>query len=275
MKVYKEFETELDALPIALLLEEYRIPYEQDGEKIAIPKNLHKQVDKLLIDEELRQQEWLTFSRYESETLLKNITDLLDYHGILYKTIKFNTAVDEVYMTMNEMATHYTLSLMAKDFPKVNALLKEDARKQNIYKEDDYYLRGLSNQELVEILEEPDQWHIVDVVGAQYLLDERGVTYTDDDVELMRLHKMIQLRRPKTASRSNLLLGYILSIFFGLLGIFMGLYYLNDKTVLPNGRKVLTFDHQSRAHGLQMVKISIFSSTVAIILAFTLNFLSL
>jgi hypothetical protein len=178
-------------------------------------------------------------------------------------------------MTMNEMTTHYTLSLMARDFVKVNALLKEDARKQNIYKESDYYLRGLSNQELVEILEEPDQWHIVDVVGAQYLLDERGVTYTDDDVELMRLHKMIQLRRPKTASRSNLILGYLLSVCFGILGIFMGLYYLNDKTVLPNGRKVLTFDRQSRVHGLRMTQISLVWSIVGIILAFTLNYLSL
>lgn len=275
MKTYKEFKSELEALPIALLLEEYRIPYEQDGEKIAIPKNLHKQVDKLLIDEELRQQEWLNFGRYEYKNLLDNITDLLEHHDIPYRTSTHTTAVEEAYMAMNNMNTHYSLNLMAKDFPKVNAILKEDARKQNIYKEDDYYLRGLSDQELIEIIEEPDQWHIVDVVGAQYLLDQRGVTYTDEDVELMRLHKMIQLRRPKTASKSNLWLGYLLSIFFGLLGIFMGLYYLNDKTILPNGRKVLTFDHQSRAHGLRMTKISLFTSALVIILAFTVNFLSL
>lgn len=275
MKIYRELESELEALSIVLLLEEYRIPYEHNGEKIALPKKYHQQVDKILIDEEERQQEWLNFSRYESKILLKNITDLLDHHGILYKTIKFDTAVDEAYMTMNEMTTHYTLSLMAKDFVKVNTLLKEDARKQNIYKEDDYYLRGLSNQELVEIIEEPDQWHIVDVVGAQYLLDERGVKYTDEDLELMRLHKMVQLRRPKKASRSAIILGYILAFLFGFLGVFSGLYYLNDKTILPNGRKVLTFDSETRVHGMRILKISMIWSVLCIISAFTLGYMSL
>ncbi len=257
MKLYQEFESELEALKVALLLEEYRIPYQQEEERIELPLKYHDKFRKIQLEEELRQQNWVFHSRYESKTLLQNMTSLLEHHQIPYQTLEHKNAAAEVYIALNEMSTYYTLSLMARDFDRVHKILKEEAKHQSIYKQEDYYLRGLSDQELIDILESPNDWHVMDVVGAQYLLDERGVRYSDEDLELMRLHKMVELRRPQTVNRSKIILGYLLAFFVGILGIFRGLYYLQDQTILPNGRRVFTFDGSTRQHGWRIVLISL------------------
>lgn len=265
MELYKEFEKEIELLPMVLLLEEYRIPYEQQEGKLLIPNKFTKKVDALLSEEASRKQEFLHFARFETKVLLSNMVDLLKHHEIPFQVHEQKTAIDEVYV-QNPMAIFYSISIQAGDFEKVNALLKKSAEEQQIYKDADYYLRTLNDRELLEILEKPDDWNVVDVVGARFLLKERGFAYSDEDVELMRLHRLIELSRPQVASKRELIIAWILSFLIPPVGIFQGIYYFNEKTILPNGRKVNTFDAATRRQGLRFLQIGIVLTLIMLVL---------
>ena len=255
MEKYKEYKTEPELLSIALLLEEYRIPYEQQGDAIFLPKKAHGALDKLLQKEEERKQEWAGFARFDTKAILENTIALLNQHNIPYQVSEHESNLKS--HSNNPLDQYYTLNLRLGDFDKVYQLQRAEAEQQLIYKAADYYLRGLTDKELMDILEEPEDWNVVDVVGAQKLLAERGVIVSEEDMELMRLRHLIELSRPSKASFETLLGAYAFAIVGGIFGIFWGLHLMRDKRVLPNGRKVITFDAATRAHGQRVLNLSI------------------
>ena len=95
MEKYKEYKTAPELLSIALLLEEYRIPYTQEGEALFLPKKAHGQLDELLKEEEERKQEWAHFARFDTKGILENTLAFLNLHGIPYKVAQNESANKE------------------------------------------------------------------------------------------------------------------------------------------------------------------------------------
>ena len=264
MKLYKEYKEQPELLQTILHLEEYRIPYEQKENEIYLDDKQKILLDKILLEaEEEKKQKWISFEYYESEAILEETTQLLERHNIPYKVSKPKSPLVEEDM-FNQMERYHILLIRFGDLNKVRLLQMEQIDVQKIVASDEYYLKNLSDKELLTIIETPEDNSVMDLAGARYLLQQRGIAISNKDMEIMRLHHLIVLSRPKEATNQDLFYGYLSAILGGFVGLSYSLYFLYDKTILSNGRKVITFANSTRKHGLTIFFISIIMSLIVI-----------
>ncbi|WCL80452.1 hypothetical protein PPO43_10775 [Saprospira sp. CCB-QB6] len=247
-----------DELAKILLLEEYSLPYDYEDGQLLLTEETAENLAVLLQKEQEEGQRYEIFAEFDYRQMFDNLCAFLDAQKIPYKIWEKQQDPGEDYArapALKDSAFYVYLRLV--DFESTQALLREEAKAQSIYKEADYHLRRYSDEELMEILERPEDWQVLDVVAARYLLNERGHNITEEEVELMRQHRMIELRQPRKLTAKERRDGYLSAIFLGPLGLFWGYHYYSDRRLLPNGRKVLNFAPQARAEGIQMMMISL------------------
>jgi len=253
-----------DELAKILLLEEYSLPYDYKDGQLLLTADTSKKLGFLLQKEQEEGQRYEIFAEFDYRQMFDNLCAFLDGQKIPYKIWEKHQDPGEEYAlvpALTDSAFYVYLRLI--DFERTQALLREEAKAQSIYKEADYHLRRYSDDELYAILEQPENWQILDVVAARYLLNERGKNITEEEVELMRQHRLIELRQPRKLTTKERQNGYLTAIFLGPLGFFWGYHYYSDRRLLPNGRKVLNFAPQARSEGIQMMMISLSWSLLA------------
>ena len=247
-----------------LLLEEYSLPYDYEDGQLVLPADTAKSLSFLLQKEQEEGQRYEIFAEFDYRQMFDDLCAFLDDQKIPYKIWEKQQDPGEDYAkapALKESVFYVYLRLL--DFERTQALLREQAKQQAIYKEADYHLRRYSDEELMEILEQPEDWQALDVVAARYLLNERGHDISEEEAELMRQHRMIQLRQPRALTSKERRDGYLTAIILGPLGFFWGYHYYSDQRLLPNGRKVLNFAPQARYEGMRMMMISLSWSLLA------------
>ncbi len=250
-----EYSSLIQLFQKQLLLEEHRIAYQQKGDlSLYLSEEDKKRLDKIMDEEAMKAQEWAIFERFKSKELLEEYQKMLDKAQIPYQIGSNQLVLPEEI----QQDIYYSLSLRSSDFEVLYRLQKEEALKQGVYKSKDYYLNNFSNEELYAVLEDQQSWHQTDILAAQYILSQRGISLSDEDLELFRLQQLIEQRRPKTASKKELTRAYFFALLGGFLGIFFGLHFVYDKTTLPNGRKVYSFSERTRIEGRRILTLSLF-----------------
>ena len=89
----------------------------------------------------------------------------------------------------------------------------------------------------------------------------------------LRPERLIDFSRAENKINSWVFIGYIVSLFGGIFGIFIATFLINAKKALADGRIIHAFNERSRKHG----KIILYLSSVILIISilFFLNWLFL
>lgn len=183
------------------------------------------------------------------------VVSLLKSANIPYKLEKSQTVIDEAIVG-NTLSPKFVLRLPPTFFEKANNLIKANLQFDDNYL-DEHYLNQLNEQELLEILEKPDEWSIEDGLIAQKILAKRGREVSDDEVQQMQAKRRIFLRAGKTESKGKILSFYLLivaisfffSAFFILAGLGLSWYYWKDTNVDATGFKYYSFEESTRKLG--------------------------
>lgn len=148
------------------------------------------------------------------------------------------------------------IKLQPKDFQKAHAVLETYYSQQVDAVENDYYLFSFTDEELQDIITQPDQWGIFDYKLAQKILKERGKEVNEQQMAALKSKRIKEIAKPEQIEKSWIILGYLISIFFSPLGIFFGSAITSFKKTLPNGIKVYSYDERGRKHGQNILIIS-------------------
>jgi hypothetical protein len=158
----------------------------------------------------------------------------------------------------------YIVKLKTGDFTKADEILMQIAAQEISNVDDDYYLFGFTDDELIKILSKPDEWGEFDCLLAQKILKERGKEINPEILKLLRKNRIEGLSKREVSPANWIILGYIsvvfggmLGIFLGyipavsggLLGIFLGYYLYAQKRTLPDGKRVYLFSDTDRKRG--------------------------
>ena len=130
------------------------------------------------------------------------------------------------------------IKLQPKDFPKAHAVLENYYNQQMDTVGNDYYLFSFTNEELQEIIAQPDQWGHFDYKLAQKILKERGQEVNEKQMAALKAERVKEVAKPEQVGNAWIILGYFISIFFSPVGIFFGSAITSFKKTLPNGYKV-------------------------------------
>ncbi len=204
-------------------------------------------------------QEFSVFIKNIPEDQILEISDLLESNGIkTFINCSYENKPD--WFVGNSVSNYIELKIASENFEKAQAVIAENFKTyisdipENMFE--------LSTIELYEILHKSDEWSRVVVNYAQQVLDLRGEDVDWSRVKAIQEKRLKDLSVPEKTEGYKIFFGYVLTLFFGLLGIIYGQYLRNQKRTLPNGKDIYRFQPNDRANGLFMIVLGILNLMV-------------
>jgi hypothetical protein len=186
----------------------------------------------------------------------ENIGDVLLENGIVSRIAKNEGDLD--YVFQGEAPTNkFELIINESDVLSAEKILSDLASSQLNQVSSDHYLFSFSNDELLKVLIEKNEWNEIDVLLSEKILTERGITIDYNELSEQRKSRNIELSKPKGGQFGWIIVGYISAILGGFLGLVIGYFIWKAKNTLPNGQKVPAYSEKSRKHGVAIFLISL------------------
>lgn len=137
----------------------------------------------------------------------------------------------------------------------------------------DYYLHVFTDDELVNILRNPDEWSAYDVETAKKILTHRGIAIDAGRPTPTDASVTDYANGPQPASAVLIIAGYISVVFAGVTAVIIGLYINRLKKTLPSGERIFAYIKSDRQQGMYIFYLGVAAVIVTIFLRlFMLNF---
>lgn len=193
----------------------------------------------------------LAYQKFRSPEAAQPLLALLDAHRIAYETHHAPPRFSAVLGTTS--AEQFVVSLLPGDFTHVRQLEEAQAAASPAELPSDYYLFNFTNQELWELLSQPDAWSSHDVALAAQVLRERGEEVSDRILQNLRARHTENLAAPNPRPTAWIVTGYLLALAGGVFGLGIGWSLWRYRKTLPDGRQVPGFAPADRAHGVRIL----------------------
>lgn len=208
-----------------------------------------------------------TFKNYVSYYSLEDAQETIELiakNNIEYKIEEnFKNPIGEFYVG-SDVSPKYVLKIKSSDFQKAEKVLSHVINPEN----SDHYLNDYSTEELKQILAESDKWSPYDVSYALELLNNRGIPYTETEINELKEKRIKELSETKKGHIGVITLGYFLaafgiflpfSLFWIILAPLLGLNYYYLSETLPNGEKINVYDELTRKRGMDLLIMGCFA----------------
>mgnify|MGYP006180187279 FL=1 len=196
----------------------------------------------------------------EAEGLISSLKD----NGVNVQIEDASPPVDLTF-SGNTLQNEIRIKVKQSDFETANQFLEKQAEQLVDKFSDEHYLYDFTDDELIEIIEKPDEWSKVDYLLSQKILKKRGHEISKEKVEELQQKRIDELRKPEKGHKGWLIFGFISAILGGLLGIFLGWFHWTFKKTDPTGQRVYAYDQQTRKIGQGIFWIGLVSFIVWII----------
>jgi len=204
--------------------------------------------------EELRQ-----FRAFEEETEAEALKAELDKAGISNSMTKVNNYLDSVIAGQLNSPHQFIVMLRSEDFAKAEELFDKMAQEDVEAIPEDYHLYEFTDEELMEIVDQPDDWSKIDYHLAISILKKRGKEISSNYIEQKKEESLAAKKAPQKVSIGTLLSGYALillglyaayvGIVFALIfmawPIVLGIFLNTSKKTLSDGSRYFFYDKNS------------------------------
>jgi hypothetical protein len=193
--------------------------------------------------------EYQTYRRYKDSNEANLLIKQLELNGISYQIEDVSPIYDITFTGGTDLEDKVAVKIKSEEFNFVDKILEEAAVEDIQIIDNDHYLNEFTDKELLEVLENYDEWSKTDFIYAQKLLKNRGIEISTEEIEKLKEKKIIKLSMPEKGKAGWMILGYISAFFGGIIGIFIGHHLYKFKKQLPNGDKVYAYDINTRKNG--------------------------
>ncbi len=192
--------------------------------------------------------DFVTYQKFHTLESSLDLARLLKENEIEYIVDDTSLSFDP-FFSNNQNNREFRIKLQKESFEKADLLIAKllDTPLSDVDK--NYYLFEFTNDELMEVIERPDEWNSFDFLTAQKILKQRGHEITQEKIKQIKNERLIQLSRPEDYPKNKILLGYIFSFVAPTIGLFLGWNLLSDKKTLPNGERIYNYTIEARTNG--------------------------
>lgn len=191
---------------------------------------------------------FITFQKFNSCQDAEELIANLKKSGIEVEIEDASPPVD-ITFSGNTMQNEIRVKIQQSDFDKANQILEKQAKLIINQFPKDYYLFSFTDDELIEIIEKPDEWSKEDYLLSQKILKDKGHDISKEKIENHRINRFHELRKPEKGQISWLIFGFVCSIFGGIISIFIGWIYWKYKKTDPEGKRIYMYDQRTRKTG--------------------------
>ena len=190
----------------------------------------------------------ITYRNYQTLEEAQEIVPILEAEQISYEIEDSSRAVSD-FIIGQDTKFNILLKIKPEDFERANALLGTYAAGLVKDTDPDHYLFGFENQELLEIITEPDNWSEYDFHLAKRILNDRGIPITSELEATFQQKRKTELLEKAKPNQTLVVLGYLSAFLGGAIGIAVGLNLWTMKKTLPNGERVYVYAEKDRRQG--------------------------
>ena len=187
---------------------------------------------------------FLTFRTFSDQQFAKEFTLLLSEHQIEH--VLESSGSNNPLLTAAADNEQFYVKIQGVDFNKAHQALREFYARQVEQVESDYYLFSFTQEELLDLIQHPNDWSDFDYALATKLLKEQGIQEIENTVVLPE--EIPQNKRP-SFTEEDLMRGIVTSLFGGFMGAWKGWTVLTDTIILPNGEEEHAYSEPDRKRG--------------------------
>jgi len=188
------------------------------------------------------EPEFTTYQKFDDIEQAREMALVLDIHGIPHE-------IADVFPA-------YALNVRPEDMETVKKLLgnNDDNNGEEVPDDqgEDYYLYKFTNEELLEVIADADEWNNTDVSLARKILTDKGVAINEAQLDSIHEQREAELHQPAKPQTFLIISGYVLALLGGVFGMAIGLSLYNDQKTLPNGEIIYKYSDNDRSHGRLM-----------------------
>jgi hypothetical protein len=200
--------------------------------------------------------QYSSYEKFFNPDQAQPVMTILKENNIPYEFASIKRVVDQV-IAGGGPAYLYEIKIPADQFNKANRVLRENIQVNLDEVDPNYYLFSFDDFELIEIFKQPDEWGRLDYAIARKILESRGIVYTNEELEALWKSRIETLAKPEKEGINWVYAGRFFAVAGGFFGIIIGLVLLQSTKILPDGRKVFTYDEETRKQGKTIVIISV------------------
>jgi len=208
---------------------------------------------------------FLTFKKFQTIEQAEELTALLAEQNIPFH-IEDNSAAVSDFVVGQDTQPMIILKIAAENFSKAKEFLNRIADEEIKQVESDHYLFAFKDDELLELVMEPDSWNEFDVQLAKKILNTRGIVVNSELEEAFKKKRLKDLSQTEHMHMAWIIAGYILAILGGFIGLIIGLTLWVSKKTLPNGTSVHTYSTEQRTQGKLITAVALIMIAAYIIL---------
>jgi hypothetical protein len=192
--------------------------------------------------------DFVPFQSFFTEDEATPIMETLKENNIEYKIEKLKEPLGSIIageITQDKIF----LQIRSTDFQKANEVLDKVILNNIPTLEKDYYLFTFTNNELLEIIQKPDEWSRQDFLIARKILNDRGADLPDEKINAIKTTRIKELAKQESGDSFWIILGYALALLGGIMGFAVGLPFIFAKKTLPDGNRIYIYNKNTRQHG--------------------------
>ncbi len=143
------------------------------------------------------------------------------------------------------------------DFEKANKFIDHEMIIDEDKINKNHFLYSFSNEELLNVVKNPNEWHPFDLKLAKKILNKKNISVNEEEILINQKKKELENNQPEKSDLMTILLGYVFSLLGGLFGIGIAIFLITNKKTLTTGKKIHTYTKSDRDHGYKMLILSI------------------
>lgn len=208
------------------------------------------------------------FKTYMSLTDVESaseITAILEKSKIPFKIEDTGKNFDASF-SMNKSDKSIMIFLNPSDFENANKIIDNELTLDESQVNKDHFLYSFSNEELLDVIKNAEEWHPLDVKLAKTILKNRDFNLSEEILSEIKISKEKELREPDKNDITLIITGYFFAFLGGLIGFFIAFHLMNYKKTLPNGESVYCYSKKDRKHGGNMLIIACISVITILVL---------
>lgn len=198
----------------------------------------------------------ITFRTAPTKREAEEMVELLAKNGIKSVITKDSGDLDAAIQG-ESLSNKFEIHIRETQHEAAEAILIVEAKKDLEKITSDYYLHNFSDEELLKVLVEHNEWSEFDVLCSEKILSNRDVIVDLEEIEKQRTLRDASFETPENGQVGWIVFGYIASFLGGFIGILLGYSLWKSKKRLPNGRKVPAYNQGIRRHGKNIFYIGI------------------
>lgn len=216
--------------------------------------------------------QYTSYEKFFNPDQAQPVMAILKENNIPYEFVSIKQNVDQV-IAGGGPAYLYEIKIPATQFNAANRVLRENIQVNLDEVDPEYYLFSFDDFELIDILKLPDEWGRLDYAIARKILESRGIVYTNDELDTLWKNRIETLARPDKEGVGWVFAGRFFSLMGGFLGVLIGLVLMQSTKTLPDGRKVYTYDEDTRKQGKTILYISILVTAITLTIILSKSYL--